>query len=517
MSSVPQPKQPPPRWRPAVILVGLGLAVLVWIQLTLQADRQERYLRSFLTCLVTALLLLVWCLAFSRLRWRVRLGALGAAAAGVALAAALVRIEGVSGDLVPVFRWRWADTAQAAARKPAPGKPPAQSTNQVAAGWPQFLGPERNGQLPGPKLARDWSQRPPVELWRIPVGPAWSGFAIAAGGAVTQEQDGSKEVVTAYDAATGRLLWRHADEARYATTIAGEGPRATPTVAEGRVFTCGGTGLLNCLDLRTGTVIWSRDVLKENGGSVPEWGYSASPLVLENVVVVPAGGASGRSLVAYRKDTGQPVWNGGDDPLGYSSPVRLTVAGTPMLVIFNGRAVAGHNPADGRLLWRQAWNTPHPHVANPVPTGPDALVASAGYGLGAEAIRLTTDTNGQWAASRLWKTTRFKAKFSNFIVRGGYLYGLDDGILLCLEAATGELRWKDGRYGHGQFILVGSLLLLLAENGELVLVEPAPDARHELTRFRVFNAKTWNSPALAGDLAYLRNDREAVCLRLPVE
>jgi outer membrane protein assembly factor BamB len=518
MATTLPPAPARPRWWPALLLLGLNVAALAWFQFDGEADRQERYLRSFLACLLTGVLLLGWCVGFSRFPRRIRLLVLAVVVAAVAGLAALLRIEGVTGDLVPIVQWRWTERGATAGLDRKPDTAPIDHTTNTppAAAWPQFLGPDRDGTLPGPNLARDWSNRPPVEVWRIPVGPGWSGFAVAAGLAVTQEQEGPLELVTAYEAANGRLVWRHTNETRYATTIAGEGPRATPTIAGGRVFTAGGTGRLNCLDLLTGKVIWSHDVLAENGGQVPEWGYSASPLVHGAQVILPAGGSEGRSLVAYRAANGEFVWGGGTDPLGYSSPVLQSLAGQAQILLFNGRAVVGHDPQDGRVLWRHGWPTPHPHVANPVLTSPDTMVASAGYGQGAEAIRAQRGTNGAWSAARVWKSNRLKAKFSNFIALDGHLYGLDDGILTCLDAATGEARWKDGRYGHGQMIRVGTLLLLLAENGELVLVEPAPSEWRELARFRVFADKTWNTPALAGELAYLRNDREAVCLRLPV-
>lgn len=481
-------------------------------------DRQARYLRGFLICLIAALVLGIHWLLRSRRRWQVRLLGLTGAMLAAGLVAVLFRIEGVTGDLVPIVRWRWTSAPRAVTPAAAtPAVAGATATNRASeAAWPQFLGPQGNGILAGPALASDWSQSPPAELWRIAVGPGWAGFAVADGIAVTQEQDGPRELVTAYDSATGRRLWQHADEARYATTIAGEGPRATPTIVGGRVYTAGATGRLNCLELHTGAPLWSRDVLKENGGTVPEWGFSASPLVLEDLVVLPAGGGEGRSLVAYRRSDGTFAWGGGSDPLGYSSPALQTLAGTPQILLFNGRAVVSHDPQDGRVLWRQPWPSPHPKVANPVPLGADTVVTSAGYGQGAEAVRVMRGANGQWTATRVWKSNRLKAKFANFVAHEGNLYGLDDGILTCLDAATGEPRWKDGRYGHGQFILVSSRLLLLAESGELVLVEAVPDGLRELSRVRVFAGKTWNPPALAGDRAFLRNDREAVCLRLPL-
>ena len=155
-----------------------------------------------------------------------------------------------------------------------------------------------------------------------------------------------------------------------------------------------------------------------------------------------------------------------------------------------------------------------PHVANPVPVDSNTVVASHGYGFGAQAVRIAR-SNDQWSASRMWKSNRLKAKFANFFAFNGHLYGLDDGILTCLDAATGEPKWKEGRYGHGQMILVDDVLLVLTEKGEIVLVEPSPAGLNELTRFPVLTGKTWNSPSLAGDLLFVRNDVEAACVQLP--
>lgn len=502
-----------------MLLVLLLAAVAVaWIQLTGDLDRQARYLRTFIVLSVAGMLLALLCLVQFPRTWRARGLWLGGLAVVIGLLTAIFRIEGVTGDLVPILKPRWAARPAASAPTPAPAPAVALPAEAPAAtpAWPQFLGPDRNGLLPGPALARDWREAAPTELWRIRVGPAWSGFAIAEGIAVTQEQDGPQELVTAYDAATGQPLWRKNYEARYATTIAGEGPRATPTITGGRVYAVGATGWLHCLELRTGAPVWARNILEENGGGVPEWGMSASPLLLEEVVVVPAGGGNGRSLVGYARDTGAFAWGGGDDPLAYSSPVLRSLGGVPQILLFNGRAVTGHAPSNGRVLWRHPWSSPHPKVANPVVTGPDTLVASAGYGQGAEALQIKPGANDTWTVTRLWKSNRLKAKFSNFIAHDGHLYGLDDGIFTCLDAASGAQLWKEGRYGHGQFMLVGDVILLLAESGDLVLIDPQPTELRELSRSRVFVNKTWNSPALAGDLAYLRNDREAVCLRLPL-
>jgi outer membrane protein assembly factor BamB len=385
------------------------------------------------------------------------------------------------------------------------------------ASWPQFQGPDRDASLDGPRLARDWTARPPRLLWRQPVGEGWSGFAVAGNLAVTQEQRGGDERVVAYDLRTGRPRWTHADAARYETVIAGVGPRATPTVDGGRVFTQGATGRLTALDLSTGRPLWMRDAVAENGGTVPEWGKSGSPLVVEGRVVVSAGGPGGRSLVAYDAGTGESAWSAGSDGSSYSSPVLVEAASRLQIVILNRGSVAGHDPRSGTLLWQVPFPPGQPNVATPLAMPGDRLLVSVGYGVGSKAYRLAADGNGGLAAALAWESPRLKSKFGNLLWHDGSVFGLDDGVLTCLDPATGERRWKAGRYGHGQLLLVGGLLLVQTEEGEIVLLEATPSGHRELSQFQALDGKTWNPPALAGRLLVVRNDREAAAYELPVE
>jgi outer membrane protein assembly factor BamB len=420
----------------------------------------------------------------------------------------------VTGDLVPILEWRWRSTAVESIQSSAPAGVVADRVLQSTNDYAQFLGPDRTGILAWPLLDRDWSAHPPEVVWRQPVGAAWSGFAVAGEYAVTQEQRGEEEMVVCHDLGTGAVLWAHGDPERYATTIAGEGPRATPTIDGGRVFSMGATGRLNCLDLATGSVIWSRDAVTENGARVPDWGITSSPLVTGEHVIVSVGGSEARSLVAYEKESGAFAWGGGDGSVGYSAPEGVVLDGSEQVVVFNNNGVASHEPGTGRVLWEYPWKGGHPHVAIPLVLPGNRLLVSSGYGTGSELLLVRGGDS--WEVEKLWKSTRLKSKFANLLYRGESLYGLDDGILVCLETETGALRWKDGRYGHGQMILTGDLLLMTAESGDLVLIEPSPEERRELARFAVFDSKTWNPPALAGDLLLMRNDREAACLRLPL-
>ena len=319
----------------------------------------------------------------------------------------------------------------------------------------------------------------------------------------------------AYDLATGRMLWSHSDVTRYFTTLAGEGPRANPAIADGRVFAQGGTGRLNCLDLRDGHLVWTKDVLVEHNVGVPSWGQSSSPLVFKDWVLIGAGGHHGHALVAYRVSDGALVWNDGNEGATYSSPFAVTGDGVDQILLF-GDSLVGHDATTGKVLWKYSWPGGHPHVAMPVRVADADVVISSGYGTGSGRVALRRDSAGKWTATEVWRSNRLKAKFTNLVEYRGHLYGLDDGIMACLNAETGEFRWKDGKYGHGQELLVDGLLLVMAENGELVMVDPQPDGLHELSRFRVLEGKTWNPPALAGEYLLVRNDKEAACYRLPL-
>lgn len=502
-----------PRWRPLMVIGFLSLAAYAAQWFVPYRSQQHFNLGVARVIVFTLGALLVWLLALSRLAWRIRWAVLGVAGLIVGLAVAAFRIRGVDGNLVPILEFRWG-RRDLAVTSPLPTAP-APKALRGSADFPQFLGPHRNGILEGPRLATNWIAQPPTLLWRQPVGAAWSGFAVAGVTAITQEQRGEQEVVVAYDLATGRVVWSHEDAARYFTTLAGEGPRATPTIANGRVYAQGATGMLNCLELATGRVVWAKDILKEHGSVVPDWGFSSSPLVFDDAVVVNPGGGNNQSVASYRAEDGKPIWTGGKHGASYSSPLLTAVAGTPQVLVFGGGLV-GYDAKSGDVLWKFRWPGGHPHVAMPVRLSESDWILSSGYGTGSARISVSRDTAGKWSAKQVWKTNRLKSKFGNPVLHRGFVYGLDDGILACLDAGTGDMKWKDGRYGHGQVLLVGERLLVMAESGEIVLVDPNPHGLHELTRFTALTGKTWNPPALAGEYLLVRNDKEAACFHLPV-
>ena len=510
-------------WTPVLVVLGVVIALIViWSGSTENADvdsdpiRQVQVMRTAFVLLTSAALLLAWLSFFSGLSRSARLTTWCGLIATAVCFLLLFRYRGVSGDLVPIFELRWA-TNETTPTTDRVGQPDVADVGDAARDYPQFLGPHRNATVTGVSLETDWATRPPRPVWRRPVGTAWSSFAVSGNAAVTQEQRGEQEAVVRYDLRTGDEEWVSVEPAHYSNPISGEGPRATPTIANGFVFTVGGTGILSSLDLRTGRRIWSRNFIADNSGRPPDWGISCSPLAIDGMVVVCAGGEDEKSLVAYDQESGEIVWQSGSDRAAYASPFVTTLAGVRQIIIFNHASVAGHDPANGNILWAHPWPARQPNVAQPVPIPGNRILLSAGYGVGAKLLAVHRLPNGTLEATEVWESLGLKAKFANFVVHEGFAYGLDDGILVCLETATGERLWKQGRYGHGQMILVEDLLLVQTEQGEIVLIEPNPRELRELSRFRVFEGKLWNSPTLIERYLLVRNDREAALYELPLD
>jgi outer membrane protein assembly factor BamB len=484
-------------WAPAFVLAAAAVPLLAWWSRDEVPDVQQRNYRTLAVAGVAALLLLAWTFLLSPLSRRVRAALLAA----LLLAPAVLRIDGVSGDLVPRLRWRWtsAPTPEAAAATAA----------DRAGEFPRFLGARGDAVIEGVVLDPDWTRRPPRILWRRAVGPAWSGFAVAGGVAVTQEQQGDRETVAAYDLATGRPLWTHSDTARYDTAVGGEGPRATPTISGDRVLTFGATGILNALDRTTGRRLWTAP---PDGPPLP-WGSSSAPLVVGGRVFVQGPAAA---LSAYDLESGRRLWTSTAEKPSYASPAALTLLGTPQVVIPNQFSCTGHDPGSGELLWRYAWRGEHPKVAQPVRFGERSLAISAGYGVGLDRFDLFRAESGGWIVKPAGSSTRLKSKFAAFVAKGDHFFGLDDGRMVCVRTVDGERAWAGARYGHGQLLLVGDLLLLTTEGGAVVLVDADPAAFRERARLDVFDDKQWNPPALAGRRLLLRTAREAACLELPL-
>lgn len=520
-------------WMLLVLTCGVSIVWLRW-----QAARLDYAEVNVMTLILTFILLLailarlcVWRGASRTVRWLpvVAVAALTAAAAGS------LRVDRVSGRLVPQFSWRWAPKPDRLLAFPSvtADAPEIDLRTTTSADFPQFLGPRRDLTVSHVTLHRDWQSRPPRLVWRQPIGAGWSGFSVVNGYAVTLEQRGEDELVTCYDVTSGKACWTHSVVARHQTVLGGVGPRSTPTIDQGLVYALGATGVLRCLDGGTGQLVWRDELLRRCGVNLEEdlqavaWGRAASPLVVDDLLIVPLGGPAGgpyTSLIALDKRTGDLRWQGGASQVSYASPSLMTLASTRQIVIVNESSVSGHRVEDGVELWSHPWpggSTSSASVSQAVAVSPSQLLLSKGYGIGSALIEVRHGSDDTWATRTLWEQTGLlKTKFTNVAVRDGYAYGLSDGILECVDISAGRRCWKErrgGNFGHGQILLVDDLLLVSAEDGTVALVEANPDRFVKLSEFAALSDQTWNTMCLAGPYLLVRNAVEAACYELPLQ
>jgi len=320
--------------------------------------------------------------------------------------------------------------------------------------------------------------------------------------------------VGAYDLETGRELWTNSWDADFRESMGGDGPRATPTWHEGRLYALGALGELRCLDARTGKLLWNRNILSDAQVGNLQWGMSAAPLVVDDKVIVLPGGRPGKSVVAYSNDTGSLVWQGLDDKQAYTSPALVTLAGQRQILMVSAQRLAGLAPEDGKLLWDYPWVTSYDvNSAQPLVIGENRVFISAGYGHGAAVVEVARSGDG-FTAKLVWQNVNMKNKFNSSVYYQGHIYGLDEAILSCVNAETGDRKWKGGRYGYGQLLLASGHLVVLTESGEVVLVKATPESHLEISRFSAIEGKTWNNPALANGRLLVRNTTEMACFRI---
>ncbi len=521
LNTVLIPPTPPRGHRTTFLIVVWVLAIVAGLAIRLvpELERNFQALLRTLVLLIALALTLVWFLLLSRHNGLLRLVVAAALVVFGFLAPKFLKIDGTAdGTGRPRIVWRSAPATRAAVTTaPSPSTiPPPDRNTAILRDAPQFLGARRDGTLTGAGLASSWETTPPRELWRHPVGSGWSAFAVSGNMAVTQEQNAGGELVTAYDPLAGTFLWAHTNYVRFFQWQAGEGPHGTPTIDSGRVYTYGGTGILDCLELADGRPVWSRDVLSENKLPNLLWGISCSPLVLEDSVIVTGGDTNGPTLLAFRRSDGEPLWRAGSDKASYASPSVATLVGRRVILSINAGSFTVHEPTNGAVLLDFRWSEGKwPLASQPVVLGPDRVFLSAGYGTGCAMLQIKAATDGRLEATELWHNKMMKTQFNSAAYRDGHLYGLDDGLLACVNAETGRRMWKDGRYGSGQTLLVDDLILVQTEPGPVVLAAARPDGFAELGRLGALEGKTWNNPTLAGRLLLVRNDHEAAAYELP--
>ncbi len=396
-----------------------------------------------------------------------------------------------------------------------PSIPPDSVIAKPVAEWPGFRGPARNGVVRNVRVETDWSTKPPVELWRRAVGPGWSSFAVDGDLVYTQEQRAEHELVSCYRLDSGEPVWRHRDAVRFWESNAGAGPRGTPTVHNGRVYTLGATGTLNALDAGSGARLWSRNAVTDTGKTIPPWGIASSPLVIGNLVIVAVAG----QLAAYDLRTGDLRWVGEGGGGGYSSPHLATIGGVPQILLVRGSRTISVRPADGALLWDHSWE-PAVAITQPALVGEHDVLIGLGeaMGMGGLGIRRLAVAHGPagWKVEERWTSRGLKPYFNDFVVHEGHAFGFDGSILACINLEDGTRKWKGGRYGHGQVLLLPDqdVLLVLSEEGELALVSATPDKFTEFARVPAIEGKTWNHPVLVGDVLLVRNGEEMAAFRL---
>lgn len=440
--------------------------------------------------------------------------------AGAALlcvgAFAALRVDTVGGGLIPIVQPRWSPTAQE--RAEALGTVDANRTAALpdAVGphdWPGFRGPNRDNVVHGVTFCTDWSATPPNVRWRHPVGPGLSSFAVAGNYAFTHEQRGEDEVVTCYDVRDGEPVWTNRAEARFEDSM-GLGPRATPAYDRGKLFVIGATGILQCLDAATGETLWKHHLGGED--DVPLYGFASSPLVVGLTVLAYNCGAGEKALMAFDIASGEEVWRAAEGTLAYSSPHFTNALGEPQILLMNNTGIQSFVPETGALLWAHDWPMKqYPRCVQPLFLSGDTIALGTTADTGTRVIQVSRE-NGAWKASERWTTRKFRPYFNDCVAHEGYIYGYDGNRLNCVDGATGERVWQGERYS-GQVMLIADMemLLVMSEDGEVILLKASPEAPEEVARFAALDGKTWNHPVIANGMLLLRNAAEAACIELP--
>lgn len=479
----------------------------------------------FLTAWIAQALMFGWLTWWSGLDGRGRTWLLGLALGIELIACWPFVVAFYTGDGRPVFTWRWSLPPGKEYAIPSKNEMPASTPSALQAttrrDFPQFRGEHRDGIVTGVRLRTDWSADLPRIVWKQQLGLGWSAFAVVGNLAVTMEQREDEEAIVAYSVDSGSVAWEYRYPARFVELMGGNGPRSTPTIDRDYVYALGATGKLTKLALTSGEKIWQVDAFCGQTSVNCPFGATGSPLVRDGRIVVGPGGTHG-SLAAFDIETGALQWDTKGPPAAYASPMLVTIGDTEQILHFNTEGIYAHQPTDGKVLWSYPWYTPPEknNVCQPVPwrddSGKETVFIASGYGKGG-ALLDVTQSDGVFQATPRWFSRQLKPKFTSVVERDGFVYGLDEAILCCIDLRTGQRQWKGGRYGFGQLLLIGESLLVLSENGAIALCDADPKAFRERAKFDVLKERTWSHLALAGRSLLIRSDRTAACIELPMD
>jgi outer membrane protein assembly factor BamB len=518
-------------WIPVtVILLATGTIIGLWNWPNPDFGYDYRSAGSWLAVIIGVLGVVGWWLLLSGVAWLKRI-AMFVGVTALLTGATFGAVDSVEfqGNMLPIVHWRW----ETFARGPREAGDTVAIPEATPVDFPEYRNRNRDGVITGLVLDRGWAIHPPKKLWELTLGKeaGYSGISVVGPVAATIEQVGDEEAVICYDADNGHERWKHTYKARFSEAMGGIGPRTNPTIIDGDVYTLGATGHLARLDGKTGKPKWEVDIVGSRNNVY--WGQSGSPLVYDHFVVVNPGRnpaslekdaapGTGPAVVVYDRDTGKVVWETGEHPAGYSSPQLAKIGGVQQVLIFDGASLGSYDPETKKELWSFPWTTDPPvNVAQPLVFEGGRVFISSGYGHGSAMLQVT-QAMGKWKVDEepLWTSGKLKSKFANPVAYKGHIYGIDEsaGSLTCLDAEDGRVCWKDGRYGNGQILLVGDLILVESETGKLVLVEANPDRWHEAASFQALpGRKNWNYLTVARGRAYVRNHEVMICYELPVE
>jgi hypothetical protein len=501
------------RWSAVVAMIVLIVLTPLIVDESIATAMMGMMFPVYVTPIIS-LTFVVWALFADKLETRMRRITMFTSIVVACAIWIFLRTEGMEGDSSQAFTWRWSETHEEMllAQMENDQMAPADGIMLEAGdnNWPGFRGKHRNAIVRDLQINTDWTKKPPEILWRRPIGPGISSFAVHGDLFYTQEQRGEEEIVACYRLNDGRPVWRHADTARFWDSHAGAGPRGTPTLKDDRVYTLGPTGILNVLDARDGTVMWSRKTTSDTEVNIPEWGIASSPLVVDSAVIVALVG----KLAAYDIQSGDPLWFGPDGGDGYSSPHLVTIDSIEQVIFMSGKGVISVNAINGSLYWEHEW-PPGTRIVQPGITPDGDLLIGGGQLNGIRRIAVTHQA-GEWMVEERWTSKKFKPYFNDFVIHKGHAFGFNGPRLASINVENGERNWAGGRFGYGQLLLLADqdLLIVQSEKGELALVQATKDRFNQLVRIPALEGKTWNHPVLVGDILLVRNSEEMAAFRL---